>query len=39
MLCLVLNPTLISLVIDNLFKGSNKNIKLERFKLWQLDNS
>ena len=35
----MLHLTFILLLICNLFKGSNGKIKLERSRLWQLDNS
>ena len=36
---IILHLTFILLFIYNLFKGSNGKAKLERSRLWQLDNS
>ena len=36
---IILDLTFILLLIYNLFKGSNGKVKLERSRLWQLDNS
>ena len=36
---IILDLTFILLLIYNLFKGSNVKVKLERSRLWQLDNS
>ena len=36
---MILHLTFILLLIYNLFKGSNCQVKLERSRLWQLDNS
>ena len=35
----MLHLTFILLLIYNIFKGSNGKVKLERSRLWQLDNS
>ena len=37
--CDILHLTLILLLIYNLFKGGKGKVKLERSRLWQLDNS
>ena len=37
--CDILHLTLILLFIYNLFKGGKGKVKLERSRLWQLDNS
>ena len=36
---IILHLTFNLLLIYNLFKGSNGKVKLERSRLWQLDNS
>ena len=36
---IILHLTFILLLIYNLFKGNNGKVKLERSRLWQLDNS
>ena len=36
---IIFHLTFILLFIYNLFKGNNGNVKLERSRLWQLDNS
>ena len=36
---IILHLTFILLLIYNLFKGSNGKVKLERSRLWKLDNS